>query len=328
MPDSCSAGEGGNIYAFALPLQYPSLITHVPQLPVKINVYTKVVVHTRMRILVLLPLAGLVALIHAMASPAIAAQSGTHSGSQSASPSKPQAGSPAHSTAGTQAAAPSNAQAGIESGSFTVSQLAHAVGTADFHITPGTHGYDSISTVNVNMQGLEYALSKTEVLDKADHIQHELLSATVNGSAVNVVGKPDEAQFLLNISANGRSSTTRLDAHNAAVFLPDFDPGALETLLAVAVKQNNRDLWAILPKQAGSVVPVQLATYADERGTLDGKPVTVHHLIATIAGNNTDLFSGPENQLLQAELPQQGFSLVRKGFVLTPPKKPLAPPTE
>jgi hypothetical protein len=48
-------------------------------------------------------------------------------------------------------------------------------------------------------------------------------------------------------------------------------------------------------------------------------------LVATIAGAKTDLFSGPENQLLQAELPQEGFVLVRKGFVLTPPAKPQAP---
>jgi hypothetical protein len=48
--------------------------------------------------------------------------------------------------------------------------------------------------------------------------------------------------------------------------------------------------------------------------------------VATIAGAPTDLFSGPENQLMQAELPQQGFAVVRKGFVLTPPTKAGAPP--
>jgi len=154
------------------------------------------------------------------------------------------------------------------------------------------------------------------------------LSAVVNNTAVNVIGAPDAAQLLLNISANGRSSTTRQDSHTAAVFLPDFDPGALETLLALAVTNNNRDLWAIIPKQAGSVAPIQLATYADEQGTLDGKAITVHHLVATIAGAHTDLFSGPENQLLQAELPQLGFALVRKSFVLTPPAKPIAPLAE
>jgi hypothetical protein len=100
---------------------------------------------------------------------------------------------------------------------------------------------------------------------------------------------------------------------------------ALQTLLTVAAAQNGRDLWAILPKQAGSVQGIQLATYADEQGTLDGKAITVHHLAATVAGEETDLFAGPDNDLLQAELPQPGFALVRKGFVLTPPKRAPAP---
>lgn len=218
--------------------------------------------------------------------------------------------------------------AAAQSGRFTISQHGQPVGTATFNFTATPQGYDSTSVVRIAMQGLDYALSKTERLSSANHLAHVMLSATVNNSAVTVTGAPDSAQILLNISANGRSSTTRLDPHPAAVFLPDFDPGALETLLALAVTQNNRDLWAIIPKQAGSIAPIQLATYADEQGSLDGKPIVVHHLVATIAGAVTDLFSGPENQLLQAELPQQGFALVRKGFILTPPAKPGAPPAE
>lgn len=223
-------------------------------------------------------------------------------------------------------AAPVGASA--QEGSFIISQHGKSVGTASFSFTATPKGYDSTSIVRVAMQGLDYALSKTEQLSPANRLRHVQLSATVNGSAVSVTGAPDAAQILLNISANGRSSTTRLDPHPAAVFLADFDPGALETLLALAVSRNNRDLWAIVPRKAGSIEQIKLTTYADEKGTLDGKPVAVHHLVATVAGADTDLFSGPENQLLQAELPQQGFALVRKGFVLTPPAKPGAPPAE
>lgn len=212
-----------------------------------------------------------------------------------------------------------------EDASFTVSQHGKPVGTASFHIAAGPDLYVSTSVVRVEMQGLNYALSKTEELSSANELKHVQLSATVNDQAVSVVARPDAAQLLMNISANGRSSTTRLAGHSAAVFLPDFDPGALETLLALAVSHNNRDLWAIVPKQAGSVVPITLATYADEQGTLDGKAIVVHHVVATINGANTDMFEGPESQLLQAELPQAGFALVRKGFVLKPPVKPLAP---
>ena len=215
-----------------------------------------------------------------------------------------------------------------QSGSFTIAQHGHAVGTASFSFTSTPRGYSSTSVVRLEMQGLNYSISKTELLSLDSGLRHVQLSATVNGSAVNVTAAPDSAQFLLNISANGHSSTTRLAFHPAAVFLADFDPGALETLLALAVIRNNAGLWAIIPKQAGSVEPVRMATLADERGSLDGKPITVHHLKATIAGADTDLFSGPANQLLQAELPQQGFALVRKDFVLTPPAKAGAPPAE
>lgn len=223
---------------------------------------------------------------------------------------------------------PVSAQA--QSASFSVSQNGASVGTASFTFSADSTGIDSASLVRVSMQGLNYALSKTEKLSPSHTLVHVQLSGLVNNSAVSVTAKPDgpgpNAQFLLKISANGRSKTTQLEAHKLTVFLPDFDPGALETLLNLAASHNNRDLWAILPKQAGSIVPIQLATYADEEGTIDGKPLTVHHLVATISGAQTDLFSGPENQLLQAELPQQGFALVRDGFVLTPPAKPIAPP--
>jgi hypothetical protein len=74
--------------------------------------------------------------------------------------------------------------------------------------------------------------------------------------------------------------------------------------------------------------PVQLVTYPDQQGKLNGTQITVHHLVATIAGAQTDLFSGPGSELLQAELPQEGFALVRKGFVLDPSAKPEAPRTE
>ena len=222
----------------------------------------------------------------------------------------------------TAAPVPSTAQAA----SFTISHDGKPVGTASFQFIATPKGYDSTSLVRVAMQGLDYALSKTERLSSANQLRHVQLSAVVNNSAVTVTAAPDSAQFLCNISANGRSTTTRLATHPATVFLPDFDPGALETLLTLAVTHNNRDLWAIVPKQAGFIQPITLATYADEQGTLGGRQIAVHHLVATIAGGIIDLFSGPEDQLLQAELPRQGFALVRQGFVLTPPAKPEVPP--
>jgi hypothetical protein len=222
---------------------------------------------------------------------------------------------------------PAVAPAFGQSASFIISQHGHSVGTATVSFSATPAGYDTTTVIKVSMQGLNYNLSKTQQLTSADRLKHAQLNATVNGSAVNVTVAPNAAQFLVNTSANGRSTTTPLPIHANAVLLPDFDPGAFDTLLALAAAHNNAGLWAIIPKQSGSESPVTLATYADEQGTLDSKPITVHHIVATVAGAKTDLFSGPKNQLLQAELPQQGFALVRNGFVLTPPAKAGAPPT-
>lgn len=212
-----------------------------------------------------------------------------------------------------------------QSGQFAVTLGGKNVGTASYSFTPTSSGYNSSSLVRVDMKGLNYAFSKNERLTHTSQLQHVELSATINNSAVNLTGIPESAQFLLNMSANGRSSTARLARHANAVLLPDFDPGALQNILTLARASNNRDLWVIIPKNQGSIEPVELATYPDQQGTLNGAPITVHHLVATISGNVTDLFAGPNNELLQAELPQEGFALIRTGFVLKPPAKPITP---
>jgi hypothetical protein len=202
------------------------------------------------------------------------------------------------------------------------------VGTAGCEFRADAQGYNSTSIVSVSIPGLDYALSKTEKLSSADELERVLLSGVVNREAVSIVAAPESNQIVLQISANGRKTTSRLAAHPGAFMMPDFDPGAFETLLALAVEHNNRAVWVVIPRKAGSIEPVQLATYANGQGTLDGKPIPVHHLIATIAGAKIDLFASLENRLLQAELPQQGFVLLRNGFVLKPPARAAAPPTQ
>ncbi len=215
-----------------------------------------------------------------------------------------------------------------QSAGFEVALNGKNVGTASYEYVATPQGYLSTSIVRVSMQGLDYSLSKSEQLSSAREFEHVRLNAVVNKDAVTIVGSPESGQIFLDVAASGHKTTMRLPAHPGAIFIPDFDPGALQTLLAIAAQRNNRDLWAVIPKKQGTVEPIQLATFQDEQGTLDGQPILVHHLVATIADTKTDLFSGPDNGLLQAELPQQGFSLVRTGFLLKPPKRAPAPPAQ
>ena len=209
-------------------------------------------------------------------------------------------------------------RAAAQPGNFEITLNGKQVGKANCNLVATRDGFNSTSVVRVTTKGLDYALSRTEQLSHAGELRHVLLSAVVNNEAVTVTGAFAGGQILLEFSANGRKTTAQLQAHSGAVFLPDLDPGALQTLLTLAAKRNNRGLWAIIPKQSGSIEPIVLATYPDQQCVFDGEPVTVHHLVATIASSKFELFSGPDNQLMQAELPQEGFEIVRKGFVRQP----------
>jgi hypothetical protein len=121
-------------------------------------------------------------------------------------------------------------------------------------------------------------------------------------------------------------TNTPLAFHPDTVFFPDFDPGALQVLLNLGAAHNNAGLWALVPKQTGSVAALRVATNADMHGSLDGNPIDVHHLTVTMNTSKVDLFSGPSNELLQAEWMDEGFAMVRQGFKLTPPARPGAPP--
>ena len=78
-----------------------------------------------------------------------------------------------------------------QSGTFAVSQNGKAVGTASFTFASKPSGFDSSSVVRVDMQGLNYQLSKNEELSPSNGLIHVQLSAIVNNSAINLVAKPD-----------------------------------------------------------------------------------------------------------------------------------------
>jgi len=210
--------------------------------------------------------------------------------------------------------------------SFIVSQNGQSVGTATLAVHQSGAAVSVSSEANIKMPGLDYNFAQNQTLDAGFHLKTAQLKGSVNGTKATVNAAPQGNQFALKIDANGHVTTTPLDFHPQAVFFPDFDPAALQTVLSLGATRNNRDLWALVPKQTGSVQPLRITTKANEHGTLNGKPVEVHHLTVTMGSDTTELFSGPQNELLQAEWTQEGFALVRKGFILTPPARPGAPP--
>jgi hypothetical protein len=212
--------------------------------------------------------------------------------------------------------------------SFILSQNGTTVGSASLQLKQSAAGYDLTSGAKINMQGLNYSFSETGSLDGQYHFKSVQLNGTVNGTAATVNAAPQGQQFVMKIKANGNVTNTPLAFHPQTLLLPDFDPAGLQVLLQLGAANNNRDIWALIPKQSGSIAPLRIATNADMQGTLNGKPVEVHHLTVTADAGKTEVFSGPSNELLQAEWSDEGFALVRQGFKLTPPARPGAPPAQ
>jgi hypothetical protein len=210
--------------------------------------------------------------------------------------------------------------------SFVISQNGKSVGTASLSLKASGSGFDATSGAKIDMPGLNYKFSQNESLDAGYHLAKVQLSGSVNGTSATVNTVPQGQQYLMKINANGNVTNTPLAFHPQAVFLPDFDPGALQVLLNLGAAHNNRDLWALIPKQTGAVAALRVVTNADMQGTLSGSPVSVHHLTVTFDGGNIELFSGPANELLQAEWTDEAFAMVRNGFKLTPSAKPTMPP--
>ena len=210
--------------------------------------------------------------------------------------------------------------------SFTISQNGKSVGTASLSLKQSGSGFDSTSGTKIDMPGLKYSFSENAALDAGYHLSKVQLTGSVNGTAATVNTVPQGQQFLMKINANGKVTNTPLGFHRETVFLADFDPGALQTLLNLGAAHNNRDMWALIPKQTGSITALRIATNADMQGTLNGTPVAVHHLTVTYGSDKTELFSSPKNELLQAEWTDEGFAMVRQGFKLTPSARPNAAP--
>ena len=214
----------------------------------------------------------------------------------------------------------------LDAQSFTLSQNGKSVGTANLLLNRAGAGFAATSAANIDMPGLKYKFSENESLDAGYHLTKVQLNGSVNGTSATVNASPQGQQFVMKINANGSVTNTPLAFHPQSVFFPDFDPGALQVLLNLGAAHNNANIWALIPKQTGSIAALRIATNADMQGTLNGKPITVHHLTVTFGTSKTELFSSPGNELLQAEWTDEGFAMVRQGFKLTPPARPGAPP--
>jgi len=215
------------------------------------------------------------------------------------------------------------------SANYAVYQGDKVVGSADYNIQPTPNGYTITSRGKLSLTKFSYSFTNTQHLDHDRNLVSDQLSGTVNGSAVtfDVNADPTGRQFQISISANGKQTQNTVDRHQHLVLLPDLDPASY-MLLTRVVMDNPPSSWILIPKQDGILVPFTITRGTSVHGRLNGSLMDVQH--ATVSMNsenpiNIDLFYTSDGSVLEADLDQQNFFVVRDGFKLVDRPKPTAP---
>jgi hypothetical protein len=214
--------------------------------------------------------------------------------------------------------------------SYTIEQNGKKLGAASYTIQNAPNKYLITSNGKVSEAKFSYAFSNTQKLDTSLNLITDQLSGVVSGKAVsfNVTSDPTGRQFKLNISANGTQQTNAVDRNQNTALLTDLDPAGYMVLAQIAMRNPNHS-WALLPKENGFLVPVKFSPQPDQQGHLNGQSIPVKYVSAAISTQNAvtiELFYSPDGQLLEADLPQQNFDIIRDGFKLSNRPKPPAPP--
>lgn len=210
------------------------------------------------------------------------------------------------------------------------------VGEASCTVTGAAGGYLIDSTGHIALAKFSYSFTNTNRTDRGLNIVRDQLTGTVNGKPVTFTMKSDPSgrQFDVSIVAQGKTTTNTLTRHLDLVLLPDLDPAAYLAMAHVALARAATP-WIIIPKQNGILVPANYQQDPEAGGIFHGQPISLHHtsvLVNAQNGISVEIYYTAEGQLLEADLPEQNFYVIRDGFVLRnrpqykPPQGSAPPP--
>jgi len=205
---------------------------------------------------------------------------------------------------------------------FTITQANDGknVGSADCTVTAAPGGYQIASHGDLKMPKFTYSFTNENRGDSNLNIVRDQLSGTVNGSQVTfgLSSDPSGRQFQVSIAAKGKTTTNNFDRHQHTALLADLDPAAYTAMAHFALAQAPT-AWIVIPKQTGLLVPAQYNAQPDVKGTFHGQPVDAHHTSVVVSEENgftVEIYYTSEGALLEADLPEQNFYVIRDDFKL------------
>jgi hypothetical protein len=226
------------------------------------------------------------------------------------------------------------AQTVLSAGSshYSLLQGDKTVGSSEYTVTPTAAGYTINSRGDLHLSKLSYSFTNSQNLDHMLNLVSDQITGTVNGSPVTFAAHADPSgrEFQIDVNAKGKETQNTVDRHQHLALLPDLDAAGY-LLLARIGMENPQISWILIPKEEGLLVPSVYTRDANVRGRLDGRDINVLHTTVSMSAQNAinvELFYTQEGRLLETDLPQQNFFVVRDGFNLidrpkfAPPRSP------
>jgi hypothetical protein len=142
---------------------------------------------------------------------------------------------------------------------------------------------------------------------------------------LNTSYTPDKAREKLDIILNAEGHQQLEDPIPIKpnyIFLPNYDPSAMQALLIRATAHPaEKDLYLVVvpgySKDKEPIPALWLTNQPDAHGTLDGKPVTLHHYVLRLYKSEYDLFADDTNTLMMGTSSTLSAIYNRENFVLT-----------
>jgi len=203
---------------------------------------------------------------------------------------------------------------------FTITQGGRTVGQTESNIERLSNGYSIESHGEMGLGKFHYSFTSQNRLDPMLNVVQDRITGTVNGkeASFDVNTSRDGRQFLIRAQGGGKNESNTLTRHQNLVVVPDFDAAAYVEMVHFAMAQPQYS-WVLLPKGNGILVPCGYVNKPEVQGRLYGRTETVRHTTVIVSAQNAvsiELYYTTDGTLMEADLPQENFYVVRNGFEL------------
>jgi len=203
---------------------------------------------------------------------------------------------------------------------FAITQNGKTLGHTESNITRISSGYQIESHGEMSLGKFHYSFTSQNRLDPELNVVEDFITGTVNGqhASFSAVSSTDGRTFIIHTTGGGKTETNTVTRHQNLVVLPDFDAASYVEMVHFALERPQY-AWILIPKQNGILVPCHYQPQPDVRGVWNGTSVDVHHTTVIVSAQNAisvELYYSGNGTLLEADLPEQNFYVIRSGFQL------------